>query len=384
MVVLDTRTHRDVNDLSLEAPNLVTNLDEQLPEKAATDTTTQLLVVVSPVPVFGPSVIEQLGQPLAQLIIDLKNDHHVGEVPGFRPGDADDPRRAAGCGGRVERGGEKYDREGWSANEVGFEALLARLAGYPAVVLLSGDVHYGCTMALDYWAKERERPTRIVQCTSSPAKNTFKAQIEEAARQDGSLQRALEVPMERIAWKEIDADDLVPPGARLPLARRSRLRRKPALVPSAVWPKGTTIPDGKQPDWRWRITSVIDTTTHVDDLPEKIRPRVIAETTEAKPAVDRFVDVATLHQQLVTRGQATPPTGRVPPQLRHRQLRARRRHPRRRAPHPHAPTTSSRSMPPSRSRCRPNVPHRRRCWRSSRTPSTAPSSARRTAPRPRS
>ena len=39
VVVLDTRTHRDVNDLSLEAPNLVTNLDEQLPEKAATDTT---------------------------------------------------------------------------------------------------------------------------------------------------------------------------------------------------------------------------------------------------------------------------------------------------------------------------------------------------------
>jgi hypothetical protein len=303
VVVLDTRTHRDVNDLSLEAPNLVTNLDEQLPEKASTDTTTQLIVVISPVPVFGPSVIEQLGQPLAQLIIDLKNDHHVGEVPGFRPGDTADPKLAAGCGVRVERGAEKYDREGWSANELGFEALLARLAGYPAVVLLSGDVHYGCTMALDYWAKGRERPTRIVQCTSSPAKNTFKAQIEEAVRQDGSLQRALEVPMERIAWKEIDAADLVPAGTRLPLARRARLRRKPALVPSAVWPAGTKIPDAKPPDWRWRITSIVDTTTRISDLPEKVRPRVIAEATEDKAAVDRFVDVATLHQQLVTEGK---------------------------------------------------------------------------------
>jgi hypothetical protein len=303
VVVLDTRTHRDVNDLSLEAPNLVTNLDEQLPEKASSDTTTQLLVVVSPVPVFGPSVIEQLGQPLAQLIIDLKNDHHVGEVPGFRAADAADLQLAAGCGKRVERGGEKYDREGWSANELGFEALLARLAGYPAVVLLSGDVHYGCTMALDYWAKGRPQPTRIVQCTSSPAKNTFKAQIEEAARQDGALQRALEVPTERIAWKEIDADDLVPADARLPLARRARLRRTPAIVPSAVWPKGTKIPDDKPPDWRWRITSVIDTTTRVEDLPEKIRPRVIAEATEEKPPVDRFVDVVTLHQQLVTEGK---------------------------------------------------------------------------------
>ena len=303
VVVLDTRTHRDVNDLSLEAPNLVTNLDEQLPERAASDTTTQLLVVISPVPVFGPSVIEQLGQPLAQLIIDLKHDHHVGEVPGFQPGDAADKKLAAGCGKRVERGGEKYDREGWSANELGFEALLARLAGYPAAVLLSGDVHYGATMALDYWAKGRAQPTRIVQCTSSPAKNTFKAEIDEAARQDGSLQRALEVPMERIAWKEIDADDLVPPGTRLSLARRARLRRKPALVPSAVWPKGTTIPDGKPPDWRWRITSVVDTTTRAEDLPPGIRPHVIAETTEAKAPVDRFVDVATLHQSLVTEGK---------------------------------------------------------------------------------
>ena len=303
VVVLDTRTHRDVSSLTLEAPNLVANLDEQLPARAATDTTTQLLVVISPVPVFGPSVIEQLGQPLAQLIIDLKNDHHVGEVPGFRPGDQDDPALKAGCGGRVERGGEKYDREGWSANELGFEQLLARLATYPAVVLLSGDVHYGCTMALDYWAKGRATPTRIVQCTSSPSKNTFKAQIEEAVRQDGTLQRGLEVPIERIAWNEIDADDLVPAGTHLPLARRSRLRRKPAIVPSAVWPVGTKIPETKEPDWRWRITAVIDTTTRVVDLPPTLQPRVIAETTEEKPPVDRFVDIATLHQQLVTEGK---------------------------------------------------------------------------------
>ncbi len=48
---------------------------------------------------------------------------------------------------------------------------------------------------------------------------------------------------------------------------------------------------------------MIDSTTDVNVLPEKIRPRVIAETTEAKPAVDRFVDVATLHQLLVTEGK---------------------------------------------------------------------------------
>ena len=272
VVVLDTRTHRDVNDLSLEAPNLVTNLDEQLPEKAATDTTTQLLVVVSPVPVFGPSIIEQLGQPLAQLIIDLKNDHHVGEVPGFRPGDADDPgapqAAAAASSGAARSTTARAGRPMRSASRPCWHDSPGTRPSCCCRATSTTAARWRSTTG----PRSAQRPTRIVQCTSSPAKNTFKAQIEEAARQDGSLQRALEVPMERIAWKEIDADDLVPPGARLPLARRSRLRRKPALVPSAVWPKGTTIPDGKQPDWRWRITSVIDTTTRVEDLPEKIRP----------------------------------------------------------------------------------------------------------------
>jgi hypothetical protein len=301
VVVLDTRTHRDVSNLTLEAPNLVTNLDEQLPERPSTDTN-ELLVVISPVPVFGPAVIEQLGQPLAQLIIDFKHDRHVGDIPGFAPGDLDDPQKAAGCDNRVERGAEKYDREGWSANEPGFEALLARFATYPAVVILSGDVHYGCTISLDRWVREAD-PKRFVQCTSSASKNVFKAQVEEIARHSGNLQRAEEVPVERLAWNEIDVTDLVADRTALSLARRARLRKRPALVPSGVWPREARIPANKPPDWSWRLLAVVDTTTKRDDLPTGIRPAVVPPDAPATTIPQHLRAVATVHQTRVTEGK---------------------------------------------------------------------------------
>ena len=126
VVVLDTRTHRDVSNLTLEAPNLITNLDEQLPERPSGDTN-ELLIVVSPVPVLGPAVIEQLGQPLAQLIIDFKHDHHVGEIPGFVPGDLDRPQE----GRRLRRPCRTRRREVRPGGLVGQRARL-RGAARPA------------------------------------------------------------------------------------------------------------------------------------------------------------------------------------------------------------------------------------------------------------
>jgi hypothetical protein len=301
VAVLDTRTHRAINTTTLEPPNLIDNLDEQLPERPST-ATQKLLLVVSPVPVFSPVVIEQMGQPLAQLAIDTIHAKTIGEVPGFADGDADDPRASAGCGTRGERGGEKYDREGWSANEPGFEALVARLASYQAVVILSGDVHYASTTTLDYWRKAVNEPARLVQCISSPSKNVFKDVVDQIIRKIGNLQQAAEVPMERLAWKNgIEASALIPAGARISLARRSRLRKKPALVPTSPWPPGSKLPaaEAKKPDWRWRVQAVADVVTKLTDLPgglDGLQPTPIDEGALTDPLDEQLVEIAEAHQ----------------------------------------------------------------------------------------
>ncbi len=301
VAVLDTRTHRAINSTTLEPPNLIDNLDEQLPERPVA-ATQKLLLVVSPVPVFSPVVIEQMGQPLAQLAIDNIHAKTIGEVPGFAEGDADDPRASAGCGKRGERGGEKYDREGWSANEPGFETLVARLASYETVVILSGDVHYASTTTLDYWSKPATDPARLVQCISSPSKNVFKDIVDQIIRKLGNLQQAAEVPMERLAWKDgIEASALIPAGARISLARRSRLRKEPALVPTSPWPPGSKLPAAaaKKPDWRWRIQAVADVLTKLTDLPgglDGLRPTPIDEAALTEPLDGQLIEIAEAHQ----------------------------------------------------------------------------------------
>jgi hypothetical protein len=298
VVVLDDRTHRAINNTTLDPPNLIDNLDAQLPERPVS-ATQQVLVLVSAVPVFGPVVVEQLGQPLAQLAFDNIHAHTIGEVPGFADSDKADVRRMAGCGDRGERGGEKYDREGWSANEKAFEALVARLASYQSVVILSGDVHYAGTTTLDYWVKGNPTPARLVQCISSPAKNVFKDLVDQVIRKVGNLQRAEEVPMERLAWRTgVDPAALVPTGARVSLARRSRLRKKPALVPTAPWPKGSKLParPDLQPDWRWRLRSVVDEVTKRDDLPDALKAAVI-QVEPNDPIEKQLTAISTAHQK---------------------------------------------------------------------------------------
>ena len=99
-----------------------------------------LLIVVSPVPVFGPVVIEQIGQPLAQRSQDIISAYDVGEVPGFGAGDADDPAEAAlaAVDRANERGSEKYDREGWSANETASRRCSPGWPSYQKVVRAVG------------------------------------------------------------------------------------------------------------------------------------------------------------------------------------------------------------------------------------------------------
>ncbi|MBZ8180733.1 PhoD-like phosphatase [Oscillatoria salina] len=68
--------------------------------------------------------------------------------------------------------------DSWNFNNVAFSKLLATLfARRSRVIILSGDIHFGCAVRLNYWASSQanskvlDRPGILVQLTSSAFKN---------------------------------------------------------------------------------------------------------------------------------------------------------------------------------------------------------------------
>ena len=254
-LVLDTRTHRDTGSpASTKPPKLLGGtLGDQVPDGPLTDGR-ELLVVVSAAPVLGPTLFDKIFQPLAATIKDSSNA--IGKMLEDKPYDA-----AAELKQTVKYidGDEHRDVEGWAADEGHQEALLKKLAGYPRVVILSGDVHFSCSMTLDYWKGTNATPSRIVQLTSSGARNGWPLYIESQFRKNTVFQDLLAgVLVERLAWNGA-AKITVPAGSHISPGRRGRMKRSPSLLPVLGWPTGTVIDTA--PDWRWRLKLVRDTRT---------------------------------------------------------------------------------------------------------------------------
>ena len=282
VVVLDTRTRRKFTGEGYLPPDLVgLNRDQQLPAGPPTDGR-ELVFVVSAAPVLGPDIIDTLAWPAAQVIIDVKNQ-----------GDGLD-----GSGVQTANiGVEKYDAEGWSSNDLAREALLARLATYPRIVLLGGDVHFADSLTLDYYKKGVTAPSRIVQLTSSPARNKFKDVVKLLLRQNAMLQRVeTEYSGSRLAWTG-PSSLVVPAGQFVSPGRRSRINRSPSLLPAEGWPAGTAFPSDKPPDWRWRLTVQRDPRPETT-LPTALRQQLFAASDELDEsnALPGYHTIAVRHQ----------------------------------------------------------------------------------------
>jgi hypothetical protein len=293
VAVLDTRTRRSFRGQGLLPANLLgASLNDQVPGNLTDGR--ELLLVVSPPPVLGPHLIETIAQPLLQIIQDMKVG--LSQVATAK-GTVQAPLGPCEPEGRPV-GAEQYDAESWFADEIAFENLLKRLAPLGKAVILSGDVHYACSLVLDYWRKGNPDPppARIVQLTSSPSRNSFKAVVEAVLRSSALLQRYQVSPRpERLAWTN-ESSIVVPPGAVIGPGRRSRLNRKPSLVPARLWPAGTTIPTDKLPDWRWRLS------LQRDPRPDSVRPTALRQPTlsvELQPTdpVPGYRRVAARHAQ---------------------------------------------------------------------------------------
>lgn len=247
-VVLDTRTRRTFDSSRRHTPPKLMGeaLDTMLPKGPLTDGR-DLLVVVSAAPILFPRVFDALIQPLAAAVFDLST--HIVRTEAFDPAR---PRPAL-------VGSEEWDVEGWGAHEPSFDAMVRRLGTYPAVVVLSGDVHFASSLACDVWTKGDDTcDSRILQCTSSAARNEPSPGQRAVLRGQRSAQRMLQGrAVERIGW-DGDHGVVLPSGASIRPGRRGRLRRKPTVLPAGGWPAGTTLASDKPPDVRYRITVLRD------------------------------------------------------------------------------------------------------------------------------
>jgi len=288
VIVLDTRTSRKFTGQGYLPPDLVgLDRDEQIPKGPLTDGR-ELLFVVSAAPVLGPDVIDALGWPLAQVAIDAVNFGAGVDGTGTQ---------------KANVGVEKYDAEGWSSNEVAREELLKRLVPYERAVFLSGDVHFACSVTLDYYRKDGAR-SRFVQLTASPARNRFMPVVKLLLRQNAFLQTVgTGFSADRLAWSG-PSSITVPPDRFVSPGRRGRMRRSPALLPASGWPSGTSFGPGDPPHWRWRLKLVRDARPE-SELPAALRQAVLAEDDELveptagnrNAALGAYRAVAVRHQQ---------------------------------------------------------------------------------------
>jgi hypothetical protein len=276
----------------------------------------EILIVIAPLQVIGPPVLDEIVAPLSYRAIDAKEAANK---------DSDLlPNSTTGLRGML--GTDPDAIEAWAFDTVTFEHLLARLAPYGRVVLLSGDVHYSAGTLMSYWRGAATRPARFAQFTSSGFKNVMPAKITFVDRSAGFAQQMVRANLgiERLAWNQ-PADDLVllPQGKTvldLFPGMRAKLRSVPVMVPTWGWPddndpahperadplKASRLNPARPPDWRWRVQPLLDTRPDAE-RPAGIRQLAIDEAKIdadlAQPArvLEAYQAIAARHQHALIR-----------------------------------------------------------------------------------
>lgn len=178
----------------------------------------------------------------------------------------------------------KTDYEGWSTRPEEIEKLLARLATYRRVAILSGDIHHAVSNSLRYWvsqpttAGEMLLVSEISQLTCSAVQLSESFGIVAAATglQWLDTLTGFGYPVQRLGWldpPETPVDSPTLPHSGL----RRRLLQRRITVPTDGWPEGTQV--SLPPDWAWSMEQVVDVRPDAD-RPQSVR---IAPLTEDFP-----------------------------------------------------------------------------------------------------
>ena len=184
----------------------------------------EVLILIAPLPVIGPPMLDEVVAPLVYRIFDLTARNKLEKQAGTKGMAGTDPDAI----------------EAWAFDPIATEALLKRLETYRRVVILSGDVHNGSSQSMSYWKKGDNEPAVFAQFTSSGMKNVMPWYLRFIDRSFATAQKIIraEIGTKRLGW------NVAQPGHRSPSRRMlkshrsllSRLRHEPILIPGEGWP----------------------------------------------------------------------------------------------------------------------------------------------------
>jgi hypothetical protein len=263
VLVIDNRTRRSFVEFNGAPGNLSFNGMKDLIPENPSPADDEVLFVVAPLPVLGPSLLDELVAPLAYKTFDLLEYFAGGE--------------------EVKSGmqGTNPDAiEAWTFDPESQEELLKRLAPFKKIIFLSGDVHYASSQRLAYWTKGNTKATAcFAQLTSSGFRNIMPSYIQKASQHFVIAQKLLKqnIRAERLGWlnHKINPDPLVFSDDSKTSFLNDKLKKSPVIIPVNGWPEGTKT--GRDPDWSWRIENIIDYREE-KDRPSSTRVEPLEET----------------------------------------------------------------------------------------------------------
>ena len=280
-LVLDNRNRRAFASRVAPPTNLAPSaIREQIPDIRETPLPTgiEVLLVIAPLPLLGIPVFDELAGPLSHRAYDVQHYRAIAGLPGTNPDAA----------------------EGWSNVPVVFEEVLARLAPYRRVVVLSGDVHYAHSCEASYWVRDAERPARFAQFTSSGFKNVWPANVIVLNRSFAFGEDLMDLfsPLVRLGWRSHEPTPLrLPEEFRALPGVRGALARSPLLLPGLGWPQGTTLE--RAPDWAWSLALSVDSRPR-GSLPSGAKPAALDPenpSADAPASVEGYRQTARRHAQ---------------------------------------------------------------------------------------
>ena len=282
VLAIDNRTRRSFVSFAGAPGNLsfqgMKDLIPENPQPAEDD----VCFVIAPLPVLGPSLLDEVIAPAAFKAFDI--------IGAFQDKEAAKTRMI----------GTNPDAiEAWAFDPVSQEELLQRLAPFQRIILLSGDVHYGSSQKLHYWTKGVDRPACFAQFTSSGMRNIMPSYIRYISQHFAFAQKSIrrELRAERLAWRQKEPKPLTfKENAQPPVFLKHLLDKSPVLIPTFGWPEGTEIAAGRDADWSWRSHSVLDERPEADRDPQIRLQPVAPGTTERTVAALRAIAARHIQQ----------------------------------------------------------------------------------------